>query len=138
MLTLGSKCKYGLLAVLSLAEHYEQGLLQIKDIASKNSIPSQYLGQIFNLLVKSDLVRSVRGKHGGYRLSRAPSQITVLEIIEVLEGEIGLAEKQPLTEDAIHELFSGAEKKLQDALRVSLADLLARQNEKNKALVYNI
>ncbi len=138
MLTISSKCKYGILAVLSLAENHDQGLLQIKDIANKNSIPPQYLGQIFNLLVKSDIVSSVRGKNGGYRLSRSPSRVTVLEIIETLEGEIAFSDKTPATTDAIHELFSSAEAELRKAFKVSLSDLLSRQKEKNNALVYNI
>lgn len=138
MLTISSKCKYGILAALSLAENYGQGLLQIKDIAAKNSLSSQYLGQIFNILVKSNIVHSVRGKNGGYELSREPSQITALELIEILEGELEFTGTMNKNNDSIHELFAHAEKQLRKALNISLAELLVRQKEKNQILTYSI
>lgn len=138
MLSINTKSRYGLLATLSLAEHYGQGLLQMKDISNQRNIPLQYLGQIFNLLVKADIINSVRGKYGGYKLSRSPFVITALEILEVLEGEIELVEKDNITNDAIHELFSLAESKLREVFNVSLADLLSRQQEKNHILMFEI
>jgi len=138
MLSINSKSRYGLLATLSLAEHYGQGLLQIKDISNQKNIPLQYLGQIFNLLVKADIINSVRGKNGGYKLSRNPSVITVLQIIEVLEGGIELVEKENVTDDAIQELLHLAESKLREVFNVSLADLLSRQQEKEHILLFDI
>ena len=138
MLSINSKSRYGLLATLSLAEHYGQGLLQIKDISNQKNIPLQYLGQIFNLLVKADIINSVRGKNGGYKLSRNPSVITVLQIIEVLGGGIELVEKENVTDDAIQELLHLAESKLREVFNVSLADLLSRQQEKEHILLFDI
>ena len=138
MLSINSKSRYGLLATLSLAEHYGQGLLQIKDISNQKNIPLQYLGQIFNLLVKADIINSVRGKNGGYKLSRNPSVVTVLQIIEVLEGGIELVEKENVTDDAIQELLHLAESKLREVFNVSLADLLSRQQEKEHILLFDI
>lgn len=138
MLSISSKCTYGMLAVLSLADNYGQGLLQIKDIAKKNNIPSQYLGQIFNVLVKADIIDSVRGKSGGYELSRDPDKITALELLEVLEGEIAFTDKSPSTDTVIQDLFLNAEKKLQEVFNVPLAELLRRQKEKNQILTFDI
>ena len=138
MLTISSKSRYGILAALSLAGHYGQGLMQIKDISAQNSIPLQYLAQIFNLLVKADIIQSVRGKNGGYKLSRSPSAITVLEILEVLEGGIELVAKENIADDAIQELLSRAELKLREVFNVSLGDLLARQLEKKHILLFDI
>ena len=138
MLTISSKSRYGILAALSLAGHYGQGLMQIKDISGQNSIPLQYLAQIFNLLVKADIIQSVRGKNGGYKLSRPPSAITVLEILEVLEGGIELIAKENIADDAIQELLSSAELKLREVFNVSLGDLLARQLEKKHILMFDI
>ena len=138
MLTISSKSRYGILATLSLAGHYERGLMQIKDISGQNSIPLQYLAQIFNLLVKADIIQSVRGKNGGYKLSRSPSAITVLEILEVLEGGIELVAKENIADDAIQELLSRAELKLREVFNVSLGDLLARQLEKKHILLFDI
>ena len=138
MFSINSKSKYGILATLSLAEHYGQGLMQIKGISSQNNIPVQYLAQIFSLLVKADIIKSVRGKNGGYKLSRSPSVITVLEILEVLEGGIELVENKNVSDDAIHELLSFAELKLRNVFNVSLADLLSRQLEKKHILLFDI
>ena len=138
MLSINSKSRYGLLATLSLAEHYGQGLVHIKDISNQKNIPLQYLGQIFNLLVKADIIDSVRGKNGGYKLSRNPSVITVLQIIEVLEGGIELIEKENVTDDAIQELLHLAESKLCEVFNVSLDDLLSRQQKKEHILLFDI
>ncbi len=137
MLTISSKSRYGLQAVLSLAEHHGQGLLQIKDISRRNNIPPQYLGQIFNQLVKADIIRSVRGKSGGYRLARPPADIRVIEILEVLEGDLDLAGDGENT-DAIHELLHQAQQALRSTFSLSLADLLARQEKKKQVLTFDI
>ena len=138
MLSISSKSKYGLIATLTLAEHHGQGLLQIKDIAQQNNIPLQFLGQIFNLLVKADVINSVRGKNGGYKLSRSPSDISVLEILEVLEGEIELVENKSITDDVLQDLLGLAESKLREVFNVSLDELLSRQREKKHILSYDI
>ena len=138
MLTLNSKSRYGLLATLALAEHHGRGLMQIKDISRRHAIPVQYLAQIFSLLVKADLIRSVRGKNGGYRLSRNPASITVLEILEVLEGGISLTGPDDPADDAVHDLLVQAEQQLRKVFDISLADLLGRHLEKQHILMFNI
>lgn len=138
MFTISSKSKYGLQAILTLAGHYGQGLLQIKDISALNKIPPQYLMQIFNQLVKADLIKSVRGKNGGYKLARHPSEIVALELLELLEGGIAFASADDAGVDAVSELFSNAEASLRDAFRVTLADLLVRQQEKSRVLMFDI
>ncbi|MFN2366690.1 MAG: Rrf2 family transcriptional regulator, partial [Desulfurivibrionaceae bacterium] len=65
MLTLSTKSRYGLKAVLALAENEGRGLLQIREIARLKNIPRHYLEQIFNQLGKAGIIRSVRGKNGG-------------------------------------------------------------------------
>ncbi len=138
MISISSKSRYGISATLTLAEHYDQGLVQIKNIADQNNIPLQYLAQIFSLLVKADIINSVRGKNGGYKLARPPSSITVLQILDVLEGGLELAEEGNTPDDAVQELFSMAESKLKEVLNTNLADLLARHNEKKHILYYDI
>ena len=138
MLTISSKSKYGLQAILTLAGHYGQGVLQIKDISALNRIPQQYLVQIFNLLVKADLIKSVRGKNGGYNLARPPAEILALEVLDLLEGGISFADPGDVGVDAVSELLFRAETSLRDAFRVSLADLLLRQQEKGRVLMFDI
>ena len=88
--------------------------------------------------MKADIIKSTRGKHGGYKLSRSPSIITAREILEVLEGEIALVDKENETDDAIHELLSLAESQLREVFNVSLADLLLREQEKKHILMFEI
>ncbi len=80
-----TKGSYGLTAMIILAKQNNDNLLQIKDIASKGSIPQNYLEQILILLKKSGLVESVRGANGGYKLSKNKNNITVYEILNSLE-----------------------------------------------------
>jgi len=137
MLSISSKSKYGIMAVLTLADHYRQGLMQIKEISSLNNIPHQYLIQIFNILGKADIIKSVRGKNGGYILSRNPADISVLEIVELLEGEIVFIQNNPLT-SAVHELLHQAELSLKKVLNVSFADLLSSQHAIDRVPMFDI
>jgi Rrf2 family protein len=138
MLTISSKSKYGINALLALAEFYNSGLLQIKDIASRCDIPHQYLEQIFNRLGKTGIIKSTRGKKGGYELAKPPEQITVLHIVNALEGDIEFAPNSNSSNDVIVELFQEAENKLKEVLSVSLADLVSKQQSLRKNVTYSI
>ena len=138
MFTISNKTRYGLTALLALAEYYNSGLLQIKDIASRCDIPHQFLEQIFNRLGKAGIIKSTRGKKGGYELARPPGQISVLEIVNCLEGEIEFVASSPEQHDVIMALFSEAETSLKDILSVSLAELVARQQVLSQNVTYDI
>ena len=138
MLTISSKSRYGIGALLALAEFYNSGLLQIKDIASRRNIPHQYLEQIFNRLGKTGIIKSTRGKNGGYELAKPPEQITVLQIVTALEGDIEFVPKSDSNNDVIVELFQEAEDKLNEILSVSLADLVLKQQSLQKNVTYDI
>jgi len=138
MLTISSKSRYGIGALLALAEFYNSGLLQIKDIASRCNIPHQYLEQIFNRLGKTGIIKSTRGKKGGYELAKPPEKITVLHIVNALEGDIEFAPNSNSSNDVIVELFQEAEDKLKEVLSVSLADLVSKQQSLRKNVTYSI
>ena len=138
MLTISSKSRYGITALLALAEFYNSGLLQIKDIASRCDIPHQYLEQIFNRLGKTGIIKSTRGKKGGYELAKPPEQITVLHIVNALEGDIEFVSKSDGNNDVIVELFQEAEDKLKEILSVNLADLVSKQHVLQKNVIYDI
>ena len=138
MLTISSKSRYGITALLALAEFYNSGLLQIKDIASRCDIPHQYLEQIFNRLGKTGIIKSTRGKKGGYELAKPPEQITVLHIVNALEGDIEFVPKSDNTNDVIVELFQEAEDKLKEILSVNLADLVSKKQSLQKNVIYDI
>jgi Rrf2 family protein len=138
MLTISNKSRYGIKALLALAEFYNSGLLSIKDIASRCDIPHQFLEQIFNRLGKAGIIKSTRGKNGGYELAKPPEQITVLHIVNALEGDIEFVSKSDEKNDVILELFHESEKKLKDILSVSLAVLVAKQQTLRENVIYDI
>jgi len=138
MLTISNKSMYGIAALLALAEFYSSGLLQIKDIASRCNIPRQFLEQIFNRLGKAGIIKSTRGKNGGYELAKPPGQITVLDIVIALEGDIEFVARSPEKNDAITALFYAAEENLKKNLDVSLAELVTKQQALVENVIYNI
>jgi Rrf2 family protein len=73
-----------------LAKHYDEGPVQIGNIAKRQDVSVKYLEQLIIPLKKSGFIKSVRGPRGGHMLSRPPNEITVGEIVRVLEGGIDL------------------------------------------------
>ena len=74
--------------MLDLATHWGNGPVLIKDISSNEGISERYLEQLFLPLKAAGLVRTIRGAHGGFILTKPPAQITLGEIIQVMEGSI--------------------------------------------------
>lgn len=83
-----TKGRYGLRAMVDLAEHEEGKAIPIRKISARQNISEQYLEQLFATLRKAGLVKSVRGAHGGYMLNYDPEDITVADILITLEGPI--------------------------------------------------
>lgn len=82
--------RYGTRMMLDLALHYDQGPVQIGDIARRQDISVKYLEQLIIPLKKANFVNSVRGPKGGHMLAKHPKEITVGQIVEVLEGGLDL------------------------------------------------
>ena len=89
---LSTKGRYGVKAMVELAINYGGAPLSIKTISQSQNISEYYLEQLFSPLRKAKLITSIRGAQGGYVLSREPKDITVAEIMYVLEGPIEIAE----------------------------------------------
>lgn len=87
-----SRAHYGLRAMTELAKSYGRGPLALSEIARVESLPQAYLEQLVGELRKAGLVEGLRGLHGGYTLTRAPEQVTVGEVVRVLEGPISPVE----------------------------------------------
>ena len=85
---LTKKGEYSLKALLALTSTYGQKPLHLHEISSQENIPYKFLEQIMILLRRSGLVTSVKGKNGGYVLSKQPSQTTLGEIIRAIEGPL--------------------------------------------------
>lgn len=89
MIMISTKGRYALRVMLDMAEHQgEAGYLPLKDIALRQDISEKYLESILKGLVRNKLLSGVRGKGGGYRLTRKPEEYTVGEILRLTEGEL--------------------------------------------------
>ncbi len=89
---ISTKGRYGLRTLMDIASHQSAGPVNLRDIAARQEISPKYLWQIINLLKTAGLVRGTRGPKGGYVLLRPPSEITLLDIVQVLEGPVSLVE----------------------------------------------
>jgi Rrf2 family protein len=85
---LPTRVRYGCRAMVALALHEEEGPVPLESLADEQGIPERYLAKIVQDLRRSGLIRSVRGAHGGYRLSRPPARISLLDVWEALEGNL--------------------------------------------------
>ena len=85
---LSTRTRYGIRAMLELAENHGEGPLQIKVIANRQDISIKYLEQLMAILRSGGFVRSIRGPKGGYMLSKVPAQIKLDELFTCLEGPV--------------------------------------------------
>ena len=86
---LSVKSDYAARAVLWLAQHYGDGQARrVEDLASGQAIPANYLVQILIELKSKQIVKSQRGKDGGYQLARPPSEITLGDVIRCMHGQV--------------------------------------------------
>ena len=89
---LSTRTRYGVRAILELAENAGKGPMQLKAIARRQDISAKYLEQLMAVLKSAGLVRSVRGAKGGYILTRPANDIRLSEVFHCLEGTVTTAE----------------------------------------------
>jgi Rrf2 family protein len=89
MLSITSKSPYALKALTELAAHGDGGPVPIGELARQRDIPVQFLEQLFATMRRAGMLRSQRGVKGGYSFARPAEEITVLEIVELLDGPLG-------------------------------------------------
>ena len=77
---------YGLLATSYLAKHHGEGIILSDDVSKEYNIPLEYLLKILHQLVKANILRSKRGPRGGFSLARPPRKISLLQVIEAVDG----------------------------------------------------
>lgn len=87
---LSSKSRYGLRAMVYIAERGE--VVSLASVARDTTTSEAYLEQLFSLLKKAGLVKSVRGANGGYKLAKAACKITIGEIVRALEDELEIVD----------------------------------------------
>ncbi|MBN1776953.1 MAG: Rrf2 family transcriptional regulator [Clostridiales bacterium] len=88
---LSTRGKYGLYAMHYLAQHEHEGPQSLSRIASVG-IPKQYLEQLLGSLRRNGLIHSVRGANGGYQIAKPSEEITVLDILDAMEGPLALSD----------------------------------------------
>lgn len=89
---LSTRARYGLRALIDLGQHCETETVSIQSIAVRQKISDSYLEQLMAKLKKAGLVESTRGANGGYRLGKPAEEISVGDILRVLEGSLEAAE----------------------------------------------
>ena len=89
MISITTKSPYALQALAELGRSGTSGPVPIGELARRREIPVQFLEQLFATLRRAGILRSQRGVKGGYSFGREPSEITVLEVVELLDGPLG-------------------------------------------------
>jgi len=139
---LTTKGRYAVTAMLDLALHYDNGPITLADISRRQSISLSYLEQLFSRLRRRGLVESVRGPGGGYRLSRAAEQVSVVSVITAVDEEVdatrcgGLGNCQDSQPCLTHELWCDLSQQIHDFLAgINLAQLVERTSGEHAARI---
>jgi Rrf2 family protein len=95
---LSKRTEYGLRAIVQLAKLWPRNFVQSKDLARQEGLPNKFLESILLALRRGDFLESKVGSGGGYRLSRAPREIRIGDLIRRLEGRLTIKESPPASE----------------------------------------
>lgn len=87
-MSLSQKCQYAIRAIFELSKRYGKGPIRTNEIAEAQAVPQRFLENILNELKGTGLIESRRGMRGGYLLTRKPSEMTVGEIIRLIDGPL--------------------------------------------------
>ena len=123
MAVLSSKAIYGLAAMHVLSHAPYGRAMQVREIAAMTKISHGYLEQLLSILRRSNLVSSIRGAQGGYKLSRKAHEIEVIEIIEALEGPFYRIEGNVGSSVILEYFWSDVEEKLRALFAMKLSDI---------------
>lgn len=135
-----TRVRYGLRFMIELAAHYGNEPVFLKNIAHSQDISEKYLSQIVIDLKTARLIDGFRGAHGGYVLAKTPAEISVYDILAVLEGDLTLVDctrnrasctkaSYCVSQEVWHKLGRVMTETLAG---ITLADLLERQKEKSQ------
>ncbi len=132
MISITSKSRYAVVAMAELARSGDSPV-PVKELAERREIPDQFLEQLFSTLRRAGLLASHRGSKGGYTLARPASEITVLEVVQALDGKVGQEadEAGGIWADgvaALRRVFG----------ETTIADIEARESEEAAARMYFI
>jgi Rrf2 family cysteine metabolism transcriptional repressor len=134
LLTITSKSPYAVRALAELARTGSAGPVPIGEIARRRDIPVQFLEGLFATLRRAGILQSQRGVKGGYSFARQPEEVTVLEVVEALEGRLG-ADESTDTADVWTEAIDALRLKLQ---AITIAEVAQREARAAGASMYYI
>ncbi|MGH2855039.1 MAG: RrF2 family transcriptional regulator [Solirubrobacteraceae bacterium] len=130
MISITSKSPYAVLALAELARSAGAEPVPIGELARRRGVPVQFLEQLFAVLRRAGVLTSQRGVKGGYRFARDPATVSVLEVVELLDG--------PLGRDA-QGVFADAAAAARNVLeRMTIADVVEREAREAGASIYHI
>ena len=130
MISVTSKSPYAVAALVELARAGGGPPVPIGELARRREIPVQFLEQLFAALRRAGVLKSQRGVKGGYSFAREPASVTVLEVVELLDGEVGQGSEGVFAEaaQAARDVFAG----------VTIADVLEREASAGSGAMYYI
>jgi Rrf2 family protein len=130
VISITTKSPYAVLALAELARSGSPDPVPIGELARKRDVPVQFLEQLFAVLRRAGVISSQRGVKGGYRFARDPSSVTVLEVVELLDGPLGRDAEGPFADAA-----AAARKVLAET---TIADVIERELREAGASMYHI
>lgn len=130
MISITSKSPYAVLALAELGRSGGTAPVPIGELARRRDVPVQFLEQLFAALRRAGILRSQRGVKGGYLFAREPSEVTVLEIVELLDGPLGAD-----SEGIFLEAAQAARQVLQST---TIADVMEREAREAGTSMYYI
>jgi len=130
MISITAKSPYAVLALAELARSGGGAPVPIAELARRRDVPPQFLEQLFAVLRRAGVLKSQRGVKGGYSFEREPADVTVLEVVELLDG--------PLGKDASGVFAEAAAAARAVLERTTIADVVEREAREAGAAMYYI
>jgi Rrf2 family cysteine metabolism transcriptional repressor len=130
MISITSKSPYAVVALTELGRTAGSAPVPIGELARRRDVPVQFLEQLFAVLRRAGILTSQRGVKGGYRFARDPSAVTVLEVVELLDGPVGRG-----AEGVFGDAAQAARAVLE---RTTIADVIEREAREAGAAMYYI
>ncbi len=136
---ISTKGRYGLRILLDLALHDSETPRLIRDIASSQQISEKYISRLIIDLRRAGMVRSIRGAKGGFRIAKKPETITLLDVVEVMEGPLSIVDCVRFPEKcnrtancATREIWNKLNSEIRESMsRITLADILENYKRQN-------
>ena len=136
--------RYALRVMIDLAEHQAERYVPLKEVAARQDISEKYLENILKVLVQNGFLEGLRGKGGGYRLTRSPDQYTVAEILLLTEGSLapvscltpGAPACERMANCRTYTMWKGLNDLIADYFgKITLADLAAPEQAGNDYVI---